>query len=130
MPRPACLLCSCYIIIIIISGIISSTCDETYSVTIITDPGQGPFRLRQSVNFSCVVEPAPPDSVTYQWRTVEYVYGGSSFTQQNFRRTYYTQYLRYCWYFCEVVLNQTLVGSASRLVEVTGELMNVFEQWV
>ena len=95
--------------------------NEEYFVTIMTDPRQGPFRLDQTVDFSCVVEPAPPDSVTYHWRTVESVYGGSTFTQQNFSRTYNYNDLRYCWYFCEVMLNETLVGSANKLVEVSGE---------
>ena len=45
---------------------------EGYSVRIITEPRQDPFRVDQAVTFSCVVEPVPPDSVTYQWRNVEY----------------------------------------------------------
>ena len=99
--------------------------DDGYSVAIITDPRQGPFRLNQRVNFSCVVEPAPPDNVTYQWRTVEYPYGGRTYTRQNFSRTYYNyDNLHYCWYFCDVLQNGTVIGSASRIVEVQGKFLS------
>ena len=47
------------------------TDDTVYSVTIVTDPSKGPFKLEQSVQLSCLVEPTPPEPVTYQWSTVE-----------------------------------------------------------
>ena len=98
--------------------------DDEYSVSIITDSRQGPFRIDQRVSFSCVVEPTPPDNVTYQWRTVDYPYGGSTYTQQNFSRSYYYSNLRYCWYFCDVLLNGTVLGSANRIVEVQGKFLS------
>ena len=75
------------------------------------------------MNFSCVVEPAPPDHVTYQWRSVESIYGGSTSTQQNWPRYYHYDYLHYCWYFCDVLLNDTVLGSANRIVEVQGKFI-------
>ena len=89
-------------------------------VTIVTNPRQGPFRLRQQYQFSCVVEPTPPEPVTYQWRYIEEAYSSST-TGQTFNRTYYYSYTNhYCYYFCEVSANQTLIGSAKRIIEVQG----------
>lgn len=69
-----------------------------------------------------MIEPMPPGPVTYQWRMVENPYGGSR-TLQNFSRTFYEDDLHYCYYYCEVVLNGTLVGSASRIIEVQGKVI-------
>ena len=60
---------------------------ESYSISIVTDQGQGPFRLGQPVQFSCVIDPTPPEPVTYQWKTVD-VYYGRSYKQQKFNVTY------------------------------------------
>ena len=100
------------------------TGDEVYSVTIITSPSQGPFRISQIVNFSCLIEPTPPDLVTYQWRVLDNAGGGSTSSSQNISRYYrfYSYYLHYCWYSCEVSRNQTLLGSSRRVIEVHGEL--------
>ena len=89
----------------------------SYSVSIITEPSQGPFRVGQDVQFMCQVDPTPPDPVTYQWRTVEDVYfGGGSSTQQNLSRSYHYHYsLRYCYYYCQASVNQTFLGSASKV---------------
>ena len=91
---------------------------------IITVPSQGPFRLGQTVQFSCLIDPIPPDPITYQWRMVEDYYGGTS-SQQNFSRTYsiYSNgYMPQCYYSCEVLVNQTVLGSTSTLVELQGKL--------
>ena len=65
-------------------GATSVAVEDSYSVQIITVPSQGPFQLEQQVQFSCVIDPTPPDPVTYQWRRLTDVYGGSSYTQQSF----------------------------------------------
>ena len=97
---------------------------ELYSVSIVTDQGQGPFRLGQKVQFSCVVDPTPPEPVTYQWKTVDVFYG-RTYTQQAFNVTY-QYYLPYCYYFCQVLINGTLIiGSASKLVELQGESISI-----
>ena len=96
--------------------------EDTYSVTITTQPRQGPFRINQTVQFSCSVHPTPPGNLTYQWRTVEYGYG-STYTQQQIIAYYRRDNLHYCYYYCEVFADGAVVGSASRIVEVLGELM-------
>ena len=109
-------------LLVFFAGVFSAASaeDEIYTVSIITSPDQGPFRDNQVVQFSCVIDPLPPDPVTYQWRTVEY-YHGSSYGGQNISRTYQMEYhLPYCYYHCQVLSNGTIVGAASKLVEVQG----------
>ena len=94
-----------------------------YSVTITTQPRQGPFRIEQTVQFSCSVHPTPPGDLTYSWKTVDSIYD-STYTRQHFNRTYseYENNLHFCYYYCEVLANDTIVvGSTSRIVEVQGE---------
>ena len=94
-----------------------------YSVTIVTNPSKGPFHFQQTVQFSCLVEPTPPEPVTYQWNTIEEYYGGSTYDSQNLSIAYYNRNLRYCWYLCRVFQNQTLIGSSDKFVEVQGEFL-------
>ena len=110
---------------IIILGVV---CTE-YSVTITTNPSQEPFKIGQNVQFSCFIEPAPPEPVTYRWKAVgEYNpldFGTRTSNQQNISATYNYNLgtLHYCWYFCQVFMNQTLIGSSSKLIEVHGKLL-------
>ena len=99
------------------------TDDTVYSVTIVTNPRKGPFKVQQTVQFSCFIEPTPPESVIYQWNTVERFSGASTHSSQNFCKTYYYHSLRYCWYSCQVFQNQTLLGSNDKFVEVQGEFL-------
>ena len=103
-----------------------------YSVEIVTDPRQGPFRHGQRVQFSCVVNPAPPNEVNYQWRMVERIGAGDNITQQSFNRSYDDYNLLHsCYYYCEVAVNQTVLGSASRIVEIQGKaIMTKLICWV
>ena len=94
-----------------------------YSVTIVTNPNKGPFKIYQAVQFSCLVEPTPPEPVTYQWSTVERFYRGSTYNSQSFNTSYSFYSLRYCWYSCQVFQNQTLIGSSDKFVEVQGEFL-------
>ena len=91
-----------------------------YTVSISTDPRQGPFRIGQTVQFSCQVEPTPPGNVSYQWRNLDSVRVVYSGNHQNFSRDYDIGDLPlfYSYYFCEVSVNETLVGFATRIVEV------------
>ena len=91
------------------------------SVRISTSPSQGPFRVGQTVQFTCEVDPAQAHPVTYQWRNVERVIGFSSYTSESFNTTYYRDTLRYCRYTCAVTFNGTVLGSADELVEVHGK---------
>ena len=91
------------------------------SVKITTIPSKGPFRLLQRVQFTCEVEPAQYGPVTYQWRSVDSVLGGSGYSSESFNKTFYMDALHYCWYFCSVILNGTVLGSADKLVELHGK---------
>ena len=48
---------------------------------------------------------------------------GASGTQQNLSRSYSDHgfHPHHCYYFCEVSVNRTPVGSARRIVQVQGE---------
>ena len=100
---------------------ISVAVEGLYTTRILTEPSQGPFRMERQVLFSCQIEPLPPAPVTYQWRYLEDRFGGRS-TGQNITRTYYEMSLHYCYYYCEVLMNGSLVGSASRIIELQGVL--------
>ena len=65
------------------------TDDTVYSVTIVTNPSKSPFHFLQTVQFSCLAEPTPPEPVTYQWSIVDYYYGGNTYNGQTYN-------LRYC----------------------------------
>ena len=84
------------------------------SVRITTIPSKGPFRIHQVVQFSCEVEPAESGPVTYQWKNVDYIYGGTSYSRESFNMTFNMDSLRYCWYFCSVSLSGTVLGSADK----------------
>ena len=99
------------------------TDDTVYSVTIVTNPSKGPFNFEQTVQFSCLVEPPPPEPVTYQWSSREDYFGGYTYNSQSFNKTYYSRNLRYCWYSCRVFQNQTIIGSSDKFVEVQGEFL-------
>ena len=82
------------------------------------------------MQFSCLVEPTPPENVTYRWGIVDDQYGGYSRSQQNFSSSYSIEYppLPYCYYYCEVSVNDILVGSASKVVQRQGEFsVQLFE---
>ena len=96
------------------------------SVRIVTNPRNSPFRIDSRVEFTCEVDPAPTQQLIYKWRAVENYYGSSTYTQQSFNRTFSEYTLRYCWYFCSVLQNQTVLGSANKLVEVHGKVIDEY----
>ena len=93
-----------------------------------TNPPQGPFKLRQRVEFSCEADSASTGNFTYQWRSVENTYGhSSSYSGQRFNKTFHYDTLRYSWFFCSVWKNGTQIASSNRIVEVQGKIyLNVF----
>ena len=104
------------------SVLLPSRVDASVSlVRITTIPAHGPFRVRQRVQFSCMLETPQSTPVTYQWRSVEDVYGGSRYSGDSVNKSFYANNLRYCWFSCTVTLNQTLLGSADKLIEVQGK---------
>jgi len=114
------LVCFCF------SAVGGSYCSNNYipSVKIVTSPRLGPFRLGQTVEFTCEVDSSHDVSISYQWRSVEGVYGGgSTYSSRSFNKTFseYRFTLRYCWYFCTVTYNGTFTVSNSKLIEVQGK---------
>ena len=91
------------------------------SVRISSSPSQGPFRVDQTVQFTCEVEPAQTHPVTYLWRIVDRINAYYTRTSESFNTTYIRDNLRYCRYTCTVALNGTFLGSADKLVEVHGK---------
>ena len=72
-----------------------------------------------------MVETAQSTPLTYQWRSVEHFFGGLKYSGDSFNKSFngyrILGTLRYCWFFCTVTLNQTLLGSADKLIEVHGK---------
>ena len=68
-----------------------------------------------------MVETAQSTPLTYQWWSVEHVYGGSRYSGDSFNKSFNYYALRNCWFSCTVTLNQTLLGSADKLIEVHGK---------
>ena len=71
------------------------------------------------MEFTCEVDLAPSENLIYQWRTVG-IYS-STYSGRSFNKTFNYETLRFCWYFCSVTHNQTLLGKANKLFEVHGE---------
>ena len=46
---------------------------------------------------------------------------GPSYSGDSFNKTFYGDNLRYCWFSCTVILNQTILGSADKLIEISGK---------
>ena len=90
---------------------------------IVTKPPHGPFRLGQTVQFTCEVDSLPTENLTFQWTSVEYTYGGSSYSGQSFNRTFTVRYtLHYAWFFCSMWRNTTQLASSDKVVEIHGKL--------
>ena len=90
---------------------------------IVIRPPQGPFRLGQTVQFTCEVDSLPTERLTFQWRYVEDVYSGSSYSGQSFNKTFTRLFtLRYVWFFCSVLRNTTQLASSDKIVEIHGKI--------
>ena len=72
------------------------------------------------MEFTCEVDLAPSENLIYQWRAVDRI-DSSTYSGRSFNKTFYDNTLRFCWYFCSVTHNQTLLGKANKLFEVHGE---------
>ena len=109
-----------------LAALITSCClklgDGAVSARIVTRPPQGPFSLRQTVQFTCEVDSLPTENLIFQWRSVEYTYGGSSYSGQSFNKTFNNEHsLRYVWFFCSILKNTTQLASSERIVEIHGK---------
>ena len=90
---------------------------------IVTRPPQGPFRLGQTVQFTCDVDSLPTENLTFRWRSVEYTSGGSSYSGQSFNKTFINRFtLRYVWFFCSDLRKTTQLASSDKILEIHGKV--------
>ena len=96
---------------------------EQYTITVIIDPPSGPFLAGNRIDFTCHVDPLPPEPVTYSWHAMTNGYGPITLSGQN--TTHYTpsvyRDLHFSWFFCKVFSNETLISIGRRLVEIHGK---------
>ena len=113
-----------FLVVVLVIGCCLKLGDGAVSAWIVIRPPQGPFRLGQTVQFTCEVDSLPTENLTFQWRSVEYTSGGSSYSGQSFNKTFTNKFtLRYVWFFCSILRNTTLLTSSDKLVEIHGKLI-------
>ena len=96
---------------------------EVDDVTVITDPPNGPFLINNMIDFTCHVDPAPPEPVTYSWHAVKDANGPTTLSGQNTTRyTPSSRDLHFSWFFCKVFSSGTLLGVGRRMIEIHGNL--------
>ena len=98
-----------------------------YEVTVVTTPSSGPFLTNVVVEFLCLIDPTPPEPVTYNWefqRNTQLL-SSSLFTGQRFSSIQWDVSFRFIWYFCKVYSNDTLVAVGNKLVEYHGNYMYI-----
>ena len=91
-----------------------------YSANITSDPPHGPFIPESSVTFSCLLDPLPPENVTYHWRVLNRGYSSSESSGQNISVYFNYGNFRFSWLFCNVLFNATQIASGQRQVELQG----------
>ena len=96
---------------------------EGYSVTIASNPANGPFLVNEEIEFTCHVDPIPTEPIMYGWHAVKEAYGATTLTSSTLNTTRYTP--RYCdlhesWFFCKAFLNGTQIGVGRKLVRING----------
>ena len=75
------------------------------------------------MQFTCEVDSLPIENLTFQWRSVEYAYGGSSYSGQSFNRIFtISRTLRYVWFFCSILRNTTQLASSDKIMEFHGKV--------
>ena len=98
---------------------------EEYNVVITTKPASGPFLVNQEIEFTCYVDPAPPEPVTFSWDAVKEANGTTTLrSQSSVNTTSYTpQYkdLHISWFFCKVFSNGRRVGVGRKRIEFHGK---------
>ena len=109
--------------LVLVTGCCLKLGDGAVSARIVTRPPQGPFRLGQTVQFTCEVDSLPTENLTFQWRSVEKTSGGSSYSGQSFNKTFTSRFtLRYVWFFCSVLGNTIQLASSDKIVEINGKV--------
>ncbi len=100
-------------------------CVEINSTRISTLPPKGPYRVGQTVQFSCEVDIKQNFSVT--WDVLAHVYGHTTRYGRRFNWTFsYDITLHYNLFFCTVVANGTAIDRAKKVIEVQGKAMNCY----
>ena len=96
-----------------------------YEVTVVTTPSSGPFLTNMVVEFLCLIDPTPPEPVTYSWEFQRNAQFSSSdlFAGQRLSHIQLFLSFRFIWYFCKIYSNDTLVAVGNKLVEYYGKLL-------
>ena len=94
------------------------------SVRITTVPREGPFMIRQTVQFLCEVD-ADANVTSFMWNNLDDIFGSWTNTGSNFSRSYFQEHLRYCFYSCTALSVGGTVGKATKVIEVHGKLINL-----
>lgn len=102
---------------------VASLSVEGYEVTIMITPPMGPYQIGNTINLSCLIDPIPPDPVTYRWRVFQ-VFSSWDRTGQNVSYTLsHYKDLRHPWLYCEVLSNMLPVTRGKKVIEVNGKLL-------
>ena len=113
-------------LVVLVTGCCLKVCGGAGSARIVTRLPQGPFRLGQTVQCTCEVDSLPTENLIFQWRSVEYTSGGSSYSCQSFNKTFTSRItLRYVWFFCSVLRNTIQLASSDKIVEYHGKCHRV-----
>ena len=100
-------------------------CVGINSTRISTLPPKGPYRVGQTVQFSCEVDIKQNFSVT--WDVFATVYGHTTRYDRQFNWTFWhDNALHYNLFFCTVVANGTAIDRAKKVIEVQGKAMNFY----
>ena len=96
---------------------------EQYTVMVITDPPNGPFLVGNRINFTCHVDPLPPEPVTYSWHAMTNANGSTLYLPGQKTIHYIPSYqdLHFSWFFCKMLSNESVIGFGRRLVEIHGK---------
>ena len=78
------------------------------------------------MQFTCEVDYLPTEHLTFQWKSVEYTTGGSSYSGQSFNKTFTSRNtLHYVWFFCFILRNTTQLAFSDKIVEIHGKFLNI-----
>ncbi len=104
-------------------------CVETKSIRISTLPPKGPYRVGQTVQFSCEVD--TQQNVTITWNVLAVNYRRTARHGSSFNWTFSRDYtIHYCLFYCTGVANGSVIGRARRVVEVQGKTIMNFKACV
>ena len=95
---------------------------EEYDVTMVTDPPKGLFLVGNEIEFTCYVDPAPSEPVTYSWHAVKDTDGPTILSGHTNTIRYTPNYrdLHFSWFFCKMFANGKLIDVGRRRVEFHG----------